>query len=67
MHSLGACTVKYTTSLPCIGSSESDSKLYTNFKFREGKFHKHLKNTINLQRQAIYVDKRNRKKNSHIF
>ena len=38
--------VKYTTPLPCIGLSESDSKLYTNFEFCEGKNHKHLKNTL---------------------
>ena len=67
MHSLGAGTVKYTTSLPCIGSGDSESKLYTNFEFCEGKNHKHLKNTTDLQRQAIYVDKKNLKKNLHIF
>jgi hypothetical protein len=42
----GANTVKYTTPLPCIGLSESDSKLYTNFEFCEGKNHRHLKNTL---------------------
>ena len=30
----------------CIGLTESDSKLYTNFKFSEGKNHEHLKNTL---------------------
>ena len=39
--------VKYTTSLPCIDLSESDSKLYTNFEFCKGKNHKHSKkNTL---------------------
>ena len=49
----GASTVKYTTSLPSIDLSENDSKAY-NF---EGKNHKHLKKHIDLQSQAIYVDK----------
>ena len=39
-------TVQCTTPLPCIGLSESDSKLYTNFNFCEGKNHKQLKNTL---------------------
>ena len=29
----GASIMKYTTPLLCIGLSESDSKLYTNFEF----------------------------------
>jgi hypothetical protein len=45
---LGTSLVKYTTPLPCINLSESDSKLHTNFEFCEGKNHKHLKN-IDLQ------------------
>jgi hypothetical protein len=52
----GANTVKYTTPSACIGSSESDSKLYTNVEFCEGKNHKQLKKHIDLQNQAIYVD-----------
>ena len=39
-------TIKYTTPLPCISLSESDSKLYTNFEFCEGTNSKHLKNTL---------------------
>ena len=42
----GASTVKYTTLVPCIGLSENDLKLYTNFECCEGKFHKHLKITL---------------------
>ena len=34
---VGAGTVKYTTPLPYIGLSESDSKLYPSFEFCEGK------------------------------
>ena len=41
----GASLVKYTTSSPCIGLIESDSK-YTNFEFSEGKNHEQLKNTL---------------------
>ena len=52
---LGARIVKYATSLPCIGLSESVSKLYINFEFCEGKNHKHMKN-IDLQSQEFYVD-----------
>ena len=33
---MGASTVKYTTSLPYIGLSEINSKLYNKFKFCEG-------------------------------
>ena len=40
---LGASMVKYTIALLCIGSSESDLKLYNNFEFCEGKVHKHLR------------------------
>ena len=52
----GANTIKYTTPLACIGLSVSDFKLYTNFKFCEGKNHKHLNKHIDLQNQAIYAD-----------
>ena len=31
---------------PCIGLSESDLKLYTNFEFYEIKIHKNLKNIL---------------------
>ena len=41
---LGASTVKYTTPLPYIGLSESDSKLYANFEFCEK--YKHLENIL---------------------
>ena len=41
---LGASMVKWTTLDPCSGLSESDPKLYTNFKFYEIEIHKQLKN-----------------------
>ena len=59
--------VKYTTSLPCIGLSESDLRLYPNFEFCEGKNHKHLENTFDVQSQAIYVDNKKFKKSLHIL
>ena len=43
---MAASTVKCTTPLPCISLSESDLKLYTNFEFCEGKYYKHLRNTL---------------------
>ena len=59
--------VKYTTPLPSVGLSESDSKLLTNFKFCEWKKLKHLKKHIDLQSRAIFFDKNNFKKNLHIL
>ena len=41
---LGASTVKWTTLDPCLGLSESDPKLYTNFEFHEREIHKLLEN-----------------------
>ena len=42
--------VKYTTPLPCIVLSESDSNLYTNFEFCEGKI-------ITIENTLIYKAK----------
>ena len=52
---MGASTVKWTTLEPCIGLSESNSKLYINFEICEDKNHKNKKHS-DLQSQAIYVD-----------
>jgi hypothetical protein len=41
-----ASTIEYTTPLACIGVSESDSKLFTNFEFCEGENYTHLENTL---------------------
>jgi len=41
---MGASTVKWTTLDPCLGLSESDPKLSTNFEFYEIEIHKHLEN-----------------------
>ena len=43
---LGASMYKYTTPLPCITLSESDSKLYIKFGFCEGKNQRQLKNSL---------------------
>ena len=59
--------VKYTILSPCIGLSESDSKLCTNFEFCERKHHKHLKKYIDLQSQASYVDNSYFRKSLHIL
>ena len=40
----GASKVKWTALDPCLGLSESDPKLYTNFEFYEIEIHKHLEN-----------------------
>ena len=62
-----ASTIKYTTPLSCIGSSESASELYINFEICEGKNHKHLKKHIGPQSQVIYVDKLLFMKGLHIL
>ena len=49
----GASMVKWTARNPCLVLSESDSKLYTSFKFCEEKNHRHLRKHIDLQSQAI--------------
>ena len=58
--------VKYTTQSPCIGLSESNSKIYTNFEFCAEKNHKDLK-THWFTKQAIFVDKLFFKKSLHIL
>ena len=40
----GASTIKWTTLDPFLCLSESDPKLYTNFKFYGIEIHKHLEN-----------------------
>ena len=49
--------VEYTTPLPFLGLSESDSKFYSNFQFCEGKNSSTFGKHIDLQNQAIYVEK----------
>ena len=43
---MGATIVEWTTPNSWIGSSESDSKLYTNSGFCEEKNHEHLKHIL---------------------
>lgn len=38
---VGASIVKWTTLDPCLGSSQSDSKLYSNLELCEEKVHRH--------------------------
>ena len=45
------------TPLPCIGLSNIDSKLYTNFDFYEGKYHKHSKNTLMYKAKEFMLTK----------
>ena len=59
--------VKYTTPLSCKGLSESDSKLYTNFEFGEGKNHKRLKNTLIYKTKQFLLTICFLKKNLHIL
>ena len=58
----GASTVKYTTLVPCISLSESDLKLYNNIKCYEGKYHKHLKNTLIYKAKQFMLTKKNLRK-----
>ena len=40
---MGKSTVQWTILDPCLGLSESDAKLYTNFEVYEKEIHKHQK------------------------
>ena len=44
MH-MGASTVKWIAPNPCLGLSESDAKLYTNFEFCKANINRHIKQT----------------------
>ena len=50
--------IKYATPIPCICLSEIDANLYINFEFCEGKKSKPFVQQIDLQSQALYVDKK---------
>ena len=54
----GASMVKYTTPLSSINLNESDSKLYTNFEFCEGKKHKRLENTLIYKAKQFMLTKK---------
>ena len=56
---MGASTVKWTTLDPCLGLSESDSKLYTNFEFYEIEIHKYLENIWIYKAKWIMFTKNN--------
>jgi hypothetical protein len=55
----GASTVKWTTFDPCLGLSESDPKLYTNFEFHEIKIHRHLENIWIYKAERFMFTKNN--------
>ena len=63
---MGARIVKWRTPNPCPSSSASDSKLYTKFECHEENIHRHSKEHIDLQSQAIYDDKNNSKRSIYI-
>ena len=56
------CITTYTTLLLCIGLSESDSKLHTNFEFCEGKYHKHLKSVLIYKVKQFMMTNNQKKK-----
>jgi hypothetical protein len=62
----GASMVKYTTPLSSINLNESDTKLYTNFEFCEGKNHKQLKNTLIYKAKQFTLTRRISRK-AYIF
>ena len=41
---MGASMVKWTILDPCLGFTESDPKIYTNFEFHVIEIHKYLQN-----------------------
>ena len=53
----GASMVSWTTRNPCLVLNESDSKLYTKFKFCEDSV-ENIQKHINLHNQASYDDKK---------
>ena len=55
----GASTVKWIALDPCSGLSESDPKLYTNFKFHEIEVHKHLENIWIYEAKRFMFTKNN--------
>ena len=63
---MGASTMKYTTPSSCMSLRESDSKLYNNFEFYEGKYQKHLENTL-IYKAKNFFDNLFLKKSLHIL
>ena len=55
---MGANTVKWTAFDPCLGSSESDSNLYTNFEFCDEKIHRHSKNILIYKPKQFVIVKK---------
>jgi hypothetical protein len=59
--------VKWTAPDPNLVFNESNSKLYTNFEFCEGKNHRHFKNIPIYKAKPIMMTKKNSKKIMRIF
>lgn len=59
--------VKWTTHIPHIGFSESDSKFNSNFKFCEGINHNHFQNTLTCKTKQFKNDKMFCKENLQIL
>ena len=54
---MSASTIKWTALDPCLVFSESNSKLYTRFKFCEGENHRHFKNILIYKAKQIMLTK----------
>jgi hypothetical protein len=64
---LGASTVKWTTSDPCLVLSESDSILHIKFEYYEVKNHRHFKNILIYKPKQFMMATKISKKNLHIL
>ena len=62
----GASTVEWTTLDPCIGLSDSESKLYNNFEFCEEKNHEHSTNTLIYEVKQFILTKKTISRNVYI-
>ena len=63
---LGARAVKWTNPDPCLVLSESDSSLYTNFKFCKEKKHIHLNNILMYKSKQFMMIQKFQKKSTYI-
>ena len=61
----GASMVKYTSPLPCIGWSASDSKIYTNIEFVKEKIINIWKNTLIYKTKQFMLTKKIQEKSTH--
>ena len=59
---MGASTVKWTTLYPCLGSSESDSKVNTYFEFCGEKIHRRSNNILIYKAKQFMMTQKKKKK-----